>query len=197
VKIGGQQVTLANDRLAITQSEHGIAQLQRDFAGEVISFLSTKFTGTDLWDWMARVLRRYYRDHLNIATVTARMAQRALEFERQETLSFISRYYSERERQDLTSAEQLLTDISRLDQHRLTTEKRRKELIQVISLASFAPVEFQNLREAGWMEFATPMEWFDRNFPGHYMRLIKSVSLTVVALRQRHLRFSGYRSQSR
>jgi hypothetical protein len=32
------------------------------------------------------------------------------------------------------------------------------------------------------MSFATPMEMLDRDFPGHYLRLIKRVRTTVVAL---------------
>lgn len=180
--IGEQGKAIANDRLDITNKERDIAQLQADFASEVVNFLGEKFTKKDLYDWMARVLKRYYREHLNFATVIARMAQTALKFERQESIAIIAPYYAEREKKDLLAAENLLTDINRLDQHRLVTEKRRKELTKVISLASVAPVEFQQLRKEGWMTFTIPMEWFDRDFPGHYMRLIKNVSLTAVAL---------------
>jgi hypothetical protein len=182
ILIGQQGETLATDRKNIVQQERNIAQLQQQFAAEVVNFLETKFTNKELWDWMARVVKRYYRAHLDIATQTARMAQKALVFERQEALTFIAPYYAETEKRDLLAAEQLLTDINRLDQHRLTTEKRRKELTKVISLASVAPVEFQQLRQQGWLTFATLMDWFDRDFPGHYMRLIKNVSLTVVGL---------------
>jgi Tc toxin complex TcA C-terminal TcB-binding domain/F5/8 type C domain len=180
--IGVQGVTLAVDRVNITQQEQQIAQLQKDFAIQVIDFLSTKFTNKELYDWMARMLRRYYRDHLNFATVTARMAQRALAFERQEPIAIVAPYYAEREKRDLLAAEQLLTDVNKLDQHRLATEKRRKELTKLISLASVAPVELQHLRNQGWLECTTPLSWFDRDFPGHYLRLIKSVSLTIVGL---------------
>ncbi|MBV9788678.1 MAG: hypothetical protein JOZ51_10920, partial [Chloroflexi bacterium] len=182
MQIGDQQITLATDQLEITKQEAAIAQLHSDFAGEVINFLSTKFTNKQLYEWMARVVRGYYRAHLNFATLMARMAQQALAFERQETITYIAPYYAEREKRDLLVAERLLTDINRLDQHRLTTERRRKELTKVISLASYAPVEFQRLKRQGWMSFSTLMEWFDRDFPGHYMRLIKSISMTVVGL---------------
>jgi hypothetical protein len=32
------------------------------------------------------------------------------------------------------------------------------------------------------MPFATPMEMFDRDFPGHYLRLIRRVRASVIAL---------------
>jgi Tc toxin complex TcA C-terminal TcB-binding domain len=181
-KIGDQGIELAVDRLDITRQERDIAQLHSDFAVEVVNFLSSKFTNLQLYEWMARVVRRLYREHLTIATATARMAQRALAFERQEPITLIAAYYAERDKRDLLAAEQLLTDLSKLDQYRLVTEKRRKELTKILSLGSLAPVEFQRLRKEGWMEFATLMEWFDADFPGHYLRLVKNVSVTVLAL---------------
>ena len=44
-----------------------------------------------------------------------------------------------------------------------------------------APEEFQRLRETGVMVFSTPMETFDRDFPGHYLRLIRRVRTCVIA----------------
>lgn len=181
-EIGQINEGIAGQRLAITSRELYISGLQQDNANDVLNFLETKFTGRELWAWMKRVVKRYYREHLNMATVIARMAQQALAFERQEQIAIIAPYYSVSDKSDLLAAEQLLTDINKLDQHRLTTEKRRKELTKTISLAAAAPVEFQRLRREGWMSFATLMEWFDRDFPGHYLRLIKNVSLTVVGL---------------
>lgn len=182
IEIGKKGEYLADDRLNIAGQEFSISRLQQDNANDVINFLETKFTSKELWAWMKRIVKRFYREHLNMATVIARMAQRALAFERQEPIAIVAPYYSVSDRSDLLAAEQLLTDINKLDQHRLTTEKRRKELTKTISLASAAPIEFQRLRRDGWMSFATLMEWFDRDFPGQYLRLIKNVSLTVVGL---------------
>jgi hypothetical protein len=182
VAIGKQGFTLANDRVGIANQEQDIARSQKDFANQVIDFLSTKFTNKELYDWMAQILRRLYRDHLNAATVIARQAQQALAFERQEPIAIIAPYYAEREKRDLLAAEQLLTDLNALDQHRLATEQRRRELTKVISLAAAAPVELEQLRREGWLELTTSLAWFDRDFPGHYLRLIKSVTLTLVGL---------------
>jgi hypothetical protein len=44
------------------------------------------------------------------------------------------------------------------------------------------PVEFFGFRSTGQITFATPMAWFDQDFPGHYQRLIRQVSVSVVAL---------------
>ncbi|HEY6122412.1 MAG TPA: hypothetical protein VIV66_20820, partial [Pyrinomonadaceae bacterium] len=50
------------------------------------------------------------------------------------------------------------------------------------SLLSLDPYEFQRFRERGVMRFVTPMDLFDRDFPGHYLRLIRRVRTTVIAL---------------
>ena len=38
------------------------------------------------------------------------------------------------------------------------------------------------MRESGVLVFRTPMQIFDRDFPGHYLRLIKRVRVSVIAL---------------
>jgi hypothetical protein len=56
------------------------------------------------------------------------------------------------------------------------------QLTKTFSLARLAPAEFQRFRETGVMTFATPMGLFDRDFPGHYLRLVKRVRTSVIAL---------------
>src|SRR5262245_11230290 len=180
--IGDQGVSLANAQVDIREQEGAITGIQAQHASDVVSYLGTKFLNTAMWQWMGRVVRGYYREHLNFATVIARMAQTSLEFERQESIAIVASYYSEREQRDLLAAERLLTDINRLDQHRLVTEQRKKEITKTFSLAAFDPIEIQRLRDQGWMTFTTKLQDFDRDFPGHYMRLVKSISISVIAL---------------
>jgi hypothetical protein len=82
----------------------------------------------------------------------------------------------------LTGSARLLQDIFQLDQYAFETDKRKLQLTKTISLAQMAPAEFQRFRETGVMLFATPMELFNRDFPGHYLRLIKRVRSSVIAL---------------
>ena len=44
------------------------------------------------------------------------------------------------------------------------------------------PVEFLDFRRTGTLTFATPMALFDADFPGHYLRLIRQVRTSLVAL---------------
>jgi hypothetical protein len=195
VLIAGQQVTLAQDQVAVARQEQQIARLQATHAAATVEFLARKFTSVELYEFMSGVLAGIYRFLLQQATATARLAQDQLAFERQvPALSIIRGDYWEvspdsvvaaagtPDRGGLTGSARLLGDIVDLDQQAFLTERRRLQLTKTISLAQLAPVELQRFRQTGVLVFGTPEALFDRDFPGHYRRLIKRVRVSVVAL---------------
>jgi DNA-binding beta-propeller fold protein YncE len=197
IRIGGQQITIANDGVNIVQQEADIARMQVEQAEDTVEFLRGKFTNVELYDWMSRILEGAYSYFLQQATSMAKIAQNQLAFERQETPpAFIQDDYWEVpsenaiggatedsvDRHGLTGSARLMADIYKLDQYRLETEKRKLQLTKSISLACMAPYEFQRFKETGVIVFDTSMAHFDRDFPGHYMRMIKRVRTSVIAL---------------
>ena len=86
------------------------------------------------------------------------------------------------DRRGITGSARLLADIVELDQHAFLTDRRRLQLTKTFSLARLAPIEFARFRETGVMIFATPQALFDRDFPGHYLRLVRRVRTSVIAL---------------
>ena len=196
-QIGRQEVTLARDRTQIVQQEKSIAETQASQARDTIEFLGNLPTGFALFDWMSGILSDVYRSLLQQATSVAAVAQAQLAFERQETPPAIIRtdYWTApssnplamsgakgEDRQGLTGSARLLADIYQLDQYAFDTNKRKLAISKTLSLAQLAPAEFQRFRETGVMLFNTPMELFDRDFPGHYLRLIRRVRTSVIAL---------------
>jgi hypothetical protein len=189
VRIGGQQVRLAQDHVQVVNQEHAIAVLQADHAETTADFLRTKFTNAELYDWMGNVLEGVYSFFLQQATAVARLAEHQLAFERQEVPPALIQgdYWQASgetaDRRGLTGSARLLQDIHRLDQYAFETERRKQALTRTLSLARLAPAEFQRFRETGVMRFDTPMVLFDLELPGHYLRLIRRVRRpTVVAL---------------
>jgi len=198
VAIGSQQVRLSKDHVRITAQERRISQMQADFAEATADFLANKFTNVELYDWMSQILEEVYAYFLAEATNVARLAEAQLAFERQETpAGLIQVDYWEApsddmiapgpdshapDRRGLTGSARLFTDIEKLDQHRFESEKRKLQLTRILSLASLDPFEFQRFRDTGVMNFRTDLALFDRDFPGHYLRLIKRVRLSLVAL---------------
>ncbi|NGN65281.1 hypothetical protein G5C51_15405 [Streptomyces sp. A7024] len=188
--IAAAQVTTARDHVAIVMQEQAIAALQHDQAVATLKFLNGQFTNADLYLWLSNTLGAVYRYFLQQATATARLAQAQLSFERAEPAQSLIRndyWQSPAEaggpgRRGLAGAEQLAEDLTRLDQYALGSEQRRLNLSQTFSLARLMPVEFLGFRETGTLAFATPMALFDADFPGHYLRMIRQVRTSVVAL---------------
>ncbi|MEU5323661.1 neuraminidase-like domain-containing protein [Streptomyces sp. NPDC021056] len=195
VRAGLQQVQLAHDRTRIAAQDRAIAALQADHAEAMVEFIETQRFGNEaLYAWMSGVLEQIYRFFLQHATSIARLAEAQLAFERQEVPPAIIRsdYWEAptagggngrpREVHGLTGSARLLRDIYELDQHAFTTNQRKLHLTETISLARLDPIAFQRFRESGVLPFATPMELFDRRFPGHYLRLVRRVRTSVIAL---------------
>lgn len=194
MRISDQQISRAHAQTDIVRQEKVIAETQTNQAQATVDFLANKFTNVELYEWMSSILESVYNYFLQQATAIAQLAQNQLAFERQETpTTFIQSDYWQTpvdalssvdasDRRGLTGSVRLLQDIYKLDQYAFETNKRKLQLSQTFSLAQLAPAEFQRFRQTGVLPFATPMELFDRDFPGHYLRLIKRVSVSVVAL---------------
>ncbi|MGL5861790.1 MAG: hypothetical protein ACRCY9_11115, partial [Phycicoccus sp.] len=196
VGIAAQQYQLARDHQAIVVQEGAIAGLQLTQAEATIAFLVNKFTSVELYDWMIGVLQDVYGYFLRQATAVAQLAQSQLAFETQTAVpALVRRDYwqasddvsltapaNSKDRAGLTGSARLLQDVYQLDQFAFDNNKRKLQLTKTFSLAQLAPVEFQEFRRTGVLMFATPMRVFDEEFPGHYLRLIKRVRTSVVAL---------------
>jgi len=203
VRIGQQQIRLAQDQVRVAAQERAISALQVDHAEQILDFLTTKkFTSYDLYEWMSGVVEQTYRFFLQQATSMAQVAERQLAFERQEIPStFIQTDYWEPPSQGqspdfsplsvngqttsmrgLTGSARLLRDVYELDQYAFLKNQRKLQLTETISLAQLDPFAFQRFRETGVLVFATPMSLFDHKFPGHYLRLVKRVRTSVIAL---------------
>jgi hypothetical protein len=198
IRIGDQQVQIANDQVRIAQQQHMIDQMKADQAQEVVDFLTNKFTNKELYDWMSGVLQGVYSFFLQQATAVAQQAAAQLAFERQETLpAYIQSDYWQPppdaasataqsatvpDRRGLTGSARLLQDIYQLDQYAFETNTRKQQLTKTISLRELDPFAFQQFLETGVLPFTLPMDLFDWDFPGHYLRLIRQIHTTVIAL---------------
>lgn len=193
VSIGGQQVTVAQDQVRIAAQERNIAAMQATNAATAVEYLTNKFTNAALYEWMSRVLEDIYRFFLQQATGVAQTAAKQLAFERQaQPPAVIQPDYwdvpgtrggvGDSGSKGLTGSARLLQDVVRLEQYALDTNRNKLQLTKTVSLSRLSPAEFARFRETGVMQFATTTAMFDRDFPGHYLRLIRRVRVSVIAL---------------
>lgn len=197
-RVGDQQIRIETDQVRIAQQEFAVSELQAGNAEKLLDFHMQKFTNLDLYDWMSGILEHTYSFMLQQATATAQLAARQLAFERQEgsTPAIQADYWepaarstdsangsaTSQERRGLTGSTRLLQDIVQLDQWAFDTNRRKLQLSKTVSLSQLLPLEFEQLRTTGIMTFNVPTQLFDYEFPGHYLRLIKRVSVSVIAL---------------
>lgn len=192
-EIGNAQIKVSSDQVAVVDQEYAIAKAQAEHAMHMVQFLSKKFTNAELYKWMAQVLQRAYGYFLQQATATARLAETQLIFERQQAMpAFIQADYWQApndgsanqpsDQRGMTGSVRLLQDITELDQYAFLSNSRKLQMSKTFSLAALSPIEFQRFRDTGVIRFNTAMALFDRDFPGHYLRLIRQARTSVVAL---------------
>jgi Tc toxin complex TcA C-terminal TcB-binding domain/Putative peptidoglycan binding domain len=191
VRVADAQASAALDGVLIATQDRAISAMRLEHAEAVAEFIARRFTGLPLYEWMSGVLQDVYRFFLQQAASMARLAEAQLAFERQEIPPpFIQGDYWAKPAslaatggsRGLTGSARLLRDIYEMDQYAFRTDQRKLQLSKTISLARLDPLGFQRFRETGVMRFATPTRLFDQDFPGHYLRLIKRVRVSVVAL---------------
>src|SRR5262249_39634865 len=77
------------------------------------------------------------------------------------------------------AGDRLLFDLKRMEMDYLERNRREFEITKHISLVRLAPEKFISLKRDGRCTFVLPEVLFDMDYPGHYFRRIKSVSLSI------------------
>ncbi|GAA5179464.1 hypothetical protein GCM10023322_09510 [Rugosimonospora acidiphila] len=174
------QVAAAELQVTIAQRELDILNRQATNNAEVTTFLTEKFAGVDLYSWMVGRLSTMYFQSYHLAYDTARAAERAYQFERgiDGGTSYIQPTYWESRRQGLLAAEGLGLDLQRLGKAYVDADRRSMEITKRISLLALDPLALLDLKNTGRCEFALTEALFDRDFPGHYRRQIRTLSVS-------------------
>lgn len=174
-----RQIIAAELRVAITEHEIDTQRLRMRQSREIADFLERKFTNDALYDWMAGTLKRLYFQSYNLAFDYARKAEKAWQFERVDDRSFVRYDAWSGLKQGLLAAEQLELDLNRMQAAWHENNRREYELTRHVSLLSLDPQAIEELRNAGSCRVALPESLFDMDAPGHYLRRIKSVALSL------------------
>ena len=176
-----KQIAAAEIRLAISERELQNHDLQIEHAKGVDAYMrSQKFTNQQLYNWMVGQLSGIYFQSYQLAFDIAKRAERAYRYELGlRDSNFIQFGYWDSLKKGLLSGERLHHDLKRMDVAYLDQNKREYEITKHISLVTIDPISLVKLRETGECFVSLPEALFDLDYPGHYMRRIKSVSLTI------------------
>jgi hypothetical protein len=175
-----EQIEAANIRINIAEKELSNQELQTENSKEVEDFMKSKYTNKELYQWMIGQISQVYFKSYQLAYDLAKRAERCYRFELGiQDSNFIKFGYWDSLKKGLLSGDNLQHDLRRLENSYLEQNRRELELTKHISLALLDPFALIKLRETGKCFFSLPEEIFDLDYPGHYFRRIKSVSISL------------------
>lgn len=180
-----QDILAAEIRLAIAQRELDNHDLQVEQSTELDREMREKFSNRELYNWMVGQLSTVYFQTYQLAYDLAKRAERAYRHELAIDSSeppIIKYGYWDSLQKGLLSGTRLQHDLERLDLAYMDRDIREFELRKSVSLAELAPAELRKLQEDGACAFSIPELLYDLDHPGHYLRRIKSVRLTIPAV---------------
>lgn len=166
-------------RDAALRQLNNLAQ-QKQQAAEVQDFLRDKFTNHSLYLFLQQEVAALHRQMFDVAWCWARQAQRAFQLERElTTQSYLPLNVWDGLHEGLLAGERLSTALRAMEKAYFDQNRREQELVTRLSLRLDFPLAFLQLKTTGACEIEIP-EWrLDREYPGHYLRRIKAVSLTI------------------
>lgn len=175
-----KQITAQEIRIDLAKQEIANQQKAIDNSTEVEEFIKNKYSNDELYRWMRGSLKTLYHQVFTLAYDLAKKAEKAYCFERGISSSnYIHAGYFEAGRDGLLAGEQLYLGLKQLETAYQNERGHHFEITKHVSLYQLSPMAIFELREQGTCEFSLPEVLFDMDYPGHYKRLIKSVSVSI------------------
>jgi hypothetical protein len=183
VEQAAAQLEAAQFQVEIAKAELDLLEKSIAQAAEIESFMKSRFTNQELYQWMVGGLASVYFQSYQLAHGLALSAESAWKFEQDETQTFIQTGYWDDLRKGLLAGEALLLDIHRMEKMCLDNNRRRLEIVKTISLKKLLKDDvFNNKKKTGVFVFEFGKADFDQDYPGHYCRKIHSLLVSLPAL---------------
>ena len=167
-------------KLEISNTELKRHDTEVENARKVAEYLRDKYTNEELYSWMLGQLSTSHFQAYKFAFDTAKLAERALQFERGDSsINYIEFSYWDSLKKGLLSGERLLLDIRRMETAQLESDQRALEVTRHVSLKDDMPTALEELLATGRCRLEISEALLDGDFPGQYFRRVKTVSMTM------------------
>ncbi|MGA2841902.1 MAG: neuraminidase-like domain-containing protein [Steroidobacteraceae bacterium] len=174
-QIAAMQVQLDNAQLELDNHDLQIAN-----AKAIDAFFRDKYTNQALYQWTIAQISQTFWLSYRLAYDLAKRAERCFQYELGvENTSLIQFGYWDNLRSGLQAGERLQLALRQLESAYLDGNRRELECSKHISVAMLNPLALLKLKDSGTCLVDVPEELFDLDYPGHYFRRIKSVSLSL------------------
>ncbi|KAJ2899081.1 hypothetical protein MKZ38_003437 [Zalerion maritima] len=176
-----KQITAAKIRLDMANRDIELQQKQIDQAHEAEEFLRSKYTNSELYSWIFGQTKSLFYKSYTEAHDVARKVEKVFKFERPQVAAttYVKSGYWNTARDGLLAGEHLFGALKQIEAAYISNKGHDFEITKNVSLRHIDPFKLLALRETGSCGFSVPEILFDMDFPGHYLRRIKSVSVTI------------------
>jgi hypothetical protein len=175
-QIQAQRVTVA-----VCEADLALQQKQAENAAQMSEFLKTKYTNVQLYAWLDSGYRAALFQTYQLAFDLAKGAERAFQFERPaySAGSFIEGGYWDNAHDGMLAAQRLSLGLRRLESAYRAQRGHDFEINKKFSLRQIDPMSLLRLQETGKTAFAISEYLFDYDFPGHYCRRIRNLTISI------------------
>ena len=176
-------------RLQLRHSESVMEQARLTY-----EMLNKRFSSAKLYQWLNSQLAAFYYQAYDAAHPLCLTAQACWQFERADwNNAFITSSSWNNQSKGMTAGESLKLDLQRMDAAYLQRHQRELEITKTVSLRllhgkddstslnkNWTELKLQMVTD-GTVDFALTKALFDADYPGHYLRRIKNVSVSLPA----------------
>lgn len=156
---------------------------RRALTADALAAFDQELFTPELWARMAALMRRISGDYQEWAIRTAKLMERAYNFETDSDLHAIMAEYPAAATEGLLGSDCLLRDIESFTYHYLAQQRGKTALIkEVVSLANDYPFQFYAFQRTGRVTLDTALHDFEQRYPGFYGQRIDHVEVEMVAL---------------
>lgn len=177
-----QQIATAKIRVELAKKDLKVHRLQIENARSEQEYLQSKYTNQQLYSWMVGQLSKVYFQAYQLAFDMAKRAEKSLRYELAlptTAPAMIQFGYWDSMKKGLLAGDKLMLAINRMEAYYVEKHNRELELTKHISLQQWSPEALLQLRTTGKCQVRIPQWWFDVDYPGHYLRRIKALSLSI------------------
>jgi hypothetical protein len=177
---GEKQLVAARIALDLANFQLTSHDKETEFAAQRLDFLKSKDTRLAHQDWLKQevglLLGQYYQHAFDLC----KRAQQVYRFNTGDpSATFVEFGYFDKSHHGLLSGERLALAMRKMARAHRDQQRYEYALSKPISLAQLDPMALISLRATGSCEFDLPESEFDADFPGHFMRRIRSVAVTI------------------
>ncbi|WP_146747610.1 neuraminidase-like domain-containing protein [Photorhabdus laumondii] len=150
----------------------------------MLTYLTTRFTKATLYQWLSGQLAALYYQAYDAVVSLCLSAQACWQYELGNYMTtFIQTGTWNDHYRGLQVGETLQLNLHQMEAAYLVRHERRLNVIRTVSLKSLLGNDgFGKLKTEGKIDFTLSEKLFDNDYPGHYLRQIKTVSVTLPTL---------------